>query len=111
MVEPVIGVSYMFLHEGKLKTWSQLDPGAMWLEDGELVCKIPGGSAGSEWQVDRGRLMNADPERAGKKRLPEWTRTGEPPNITVSPSINYMGFYHGWLCEGVLSDDCEGRQL
>lgn len=38
-----------------------------------------------------------------------WTVSGEIPNITVSPSINIGGFYHGWLQNGVVSDDCEGR--
>jgi hypothetical protein len=38
-----------------------------------------------------------------------WTVTGEPPNITVSPSINIIGYYHGWLQNGILSDDVEGR--
>ncbi len=40
-----------------------------------------------------------------------WTVTGNPPNITVSPSINAIGSYHGWLQNGVLSDDCEGRRF
>lgn len=38
-----------------------------------------------------------------------WTVTGTPPNITVTPSINMVGTYHGWLTNGVLSDDLEGR--
>ena len=38
-----------------------------------------------------------------------WTVTGEAPNITASPSINAVGRYHGWLQNGVLSDDVEGR--
>jgi hypothetical protein len=38
-----------------------------------------------------------------------WTVTGEAPNITVSPSINCIGRYHGWLRDGVLSEDVEGR--
>jgi hypothetical protein len=38
-----------------------------------------------------------------------WAVTGEAPNITVSPSINLIGIYHGFLQNGVLSDDCEGR--
>ncbi len=38
-----------------------------------------------------------------------WTVTGDPPRITVRPSINHMGCYHGWLTDGVLSDDVEGR--
>lgn len=40
-----------------------------------------------------------------------WTVTGEAPNITVSPSINRVGFYHGWLKNGILSDDVEGRKI
>lgn len=38
-----------------------------------------------------------------------WTVTGTAPNITVIPSINEEGYYHGWLKDGVLSDDLEGR--
>lgn len=37
-----------------------------------------------------------------------WTVTGEAPNITVSPSINDPG-YHGFLQNGVFTDDLEGR--
>lgn len=33
-----------------------------------------------------------------------WIVTGEPPNITVHPSIDMKGAYHGWLRNGVLSD-------
>lgn len=44
-----------------------------------------------------------------------WDVTGEPPNITVSPSI-YNGpgqpnAYHGFLSNGILSDDIEGRRF
>lgn len=38
-----------------------------------------------------------------------WTVTGDAPNVTVSPSINDVGYYHGWLQNGVLSEDVEGR--
>lgn len=38
-----------------------------------------------------------------------WRVTGEPPDLTVEPSINVIGFYHGWIRGGVLSDDSEGR--
>jgi hypothetical protein len=37
-----------------------------------------------------------------------WQVTGEPPNLTASPSI-LTEDYHGWLRDGVLSDDLEGR--
>lgn len=40
-----------------------------------------------------------------------WTVTGEPPNVTLSPSVNAVGAYHGWIQNGVISDDCEGRRF
>lgn len=33
-----------------------------------------------------------------------WTVSGVPPNITVSPSINMVGRYHGFLQNGVIGD-------
>lgn len=43
-----------------------------------------------------------------------WEVSGEAPNITVYPSINALPSvnrpgYHGYLNQGVLSDDLEGR--
>lgn len=40
-----------------------------------------------------------------------WDVTGEAPNITVNPSINIIGSYHGWIRNGVITDDCEGRKF
>lgn len=40
-----------------------------------------------------------------------WTVTGVAPFITVQPSINLGGIYHGFLQNGIISDDCEGRQF
>lgn len=37
-----------------------------------------------------------------------WAITGEAPNLTARPSI-MTPTYHGWLTDGVLSDDLEGR--
>lgn len=37
-----------------------------------------------------------------------WIITGEGLNISAWPSINAKG-YHGWLKDGVFSDDVEGR--
>lgn len=34
-----------------------------------------------------------------------WDVSGDPPNITISPSIHFVGVYHGWLQSGVLTDD------
>jgi hypothetical protein len=47
--------------------------------------------------------------RNGKPCKDGWKVTGDPPNITVEPSINIVGDYHGWLRNGVISDDVEGR--
>lgn len=46
---------------------------------------------------------------ASDKSTGGWTVTGELPTITVTPSINAVGRYHGWVQNGVLTDDCEGR--
>jgi hypothetical protein len=56
-------------------------------------------------------IVDVKPSRGG----PGWTVTGEAPNITVSPSINCNAFdrlrgYHGFLRDGVFTDDLEGRR-
>lgn len=38
-----------------------------------------------------------------------WSVSGEAPLITVSPSINMQGIYHGYIQNGIITDDCEGR--
>ncbi len=38
-----------------------------------------------------------------------WVCSGEWPNVTITPSINCPGSYHGWIRDGVITDDCEGR--
>lgn len=38
-----------------------------------------------------------------------WTVTGEAPLLTMSPSINIGGAYHGYIQNGVVTEDCEGR--
>lgn len=40
-----------------------------------------------------------------------WQVIGEAPLITLAPSINLVGSYHGFLQNGVISDDCEGRRF
>lgn len=39
-----------------------------------------------------------------------WRVSGEAPNITIQPSIDLKGFYHGFLTNGVIGDDVEGRK-
>lgn len=92
-------------------TQEEAEPGMMWRTwwfedfwrgpDGHCytMC-LPGNG---EWTID-------GPSSNGQG----WQRTGEPPNITVRPSILSHGSatrkeYHGWVTDGVLSDDLEGR--
>jgi hypothetical protein len=91
-----------------LNRFSQLPIGAMWYApwyptewagpDGQILCVVtPGGL----WCIDQ-------PAQGGGR----WTRSGTPPNVTARPSIvATMGnrSYHGWLTDGVLTDDIEGR--
>ncbi len=39
-----------------------------------------------------------------------WTVTGELPRISVSPSIHIPGRYHGFIQDGVITDDMENRK-
>lgn len=99
---------------GALLTLSEAEPGMLWdapwfLDfnppwagpDGRsLIMRLPGNG---EWTID-GPASNG----------PGWERTGEPPIITARPSIlshgsNTRQGYHGYLTDGVLSDDLEGR--
>lgn len=43
----------------------------------------------------------------------KWSVTGELPAITVSPSIAQQGgsAYHGFVKNGVITDDCDGRKF
>jgi hypothetical protein len=40
-----------------------------------------------------------------------WSVSGEMPNVTASPSINFNGIYHGFVQNGVVTDDVEGRRF
>lgn len=63
--------------------------------------------SGDEWIVDAREVHDGQLGARG------WTVTGEAPALTVSPSILVRGrsTYHGFLQNGVLSDDCEGRRF
>lgn len=41
-------------------------------------------------------------DETGKDGWNGWTVTGEPPNITVTPSINAEGHWHGFITNGEL---------
>lgn len=59
LVTEVPGRDFVFDVPGEgLQTYSMLRPGAMWFDDGDpddLVVKLP---SGSEWYIDRGRVLN-----------------------------------------------------
>ena len=38
-----------------------------------------------------------------------WVISGKPPNITITPSIDCVGRYHGFVRDGIITPDCEGR--
>lgn len=40
-----------------------------------------------------------------------WAVAGDPPALTLSPSINCEGVYHGFIVDGVLQDDVDGRKF
>ena len=105
---------YIRQDTGALLMLAEAEPGMLWdapwfLDftppwagpDGRsLVMRLPGRG---EWGID-------GPSNNG----PGWQRTGMPPSITVRPSILSHGSgsvkgYHGWLTDGVLSDDLDGR--
>jgi len=69
--------------------WGKRDP---------ICVMLPGGS---HWVVDA-------PTSDGGGHS-GWTITGEAPFITASPSI-VVPQYHGWLQNGVLSDDLDGNR-
>jgi hypothetical protein len=89
--------SVEFFRDGQLIPCSTLPVGAMWFQGELLYVRLPGIN---DWCIDR-------PGTNGCR----WTRTGEPPNVTVSPSINYVGSYHGWVQNGYVSDDVDGRKF
>ncbi len=80
----------------------ELPPGAMydapWWHDHHagpdgkslMLCLPPNGGHRDIWHID-GEASNG----------PGWQRTGEPPNMTATPSIQTPR-YHGWLRNGVL---------
>lgn len=69
-----------------------------------IIVQLPSGQMGFGFCIDEGARNNGVWSTEG------WTVTGELPNITVSPSINCIGAYHGFIQNGTLTDDCEGRK-
>lgn len=97
--------------DGKLYTLRDrnLPIGAMWIADwldhekwqgpdGKAWCvRFPGGN---DWIV-------YGPSSDGNK----WSVSGSPPVLTANPSIGIPGVYHGFLRNGVISEDVDGRKF
>jgi len=96
-----------------------LPPGAMWYvepdSDMARFCrKRPPGPDGKYlWvQLPGGCQWNIDgPSRSDGVEGPGWTRTGTPPLVTVTPSIHFPGTYHGFVQNGFVTEDCDGRRF
>lgn len=65
-----------------------------------LVVRIPGNH---EFCIDDRFRRDGDPAPDG------WTVTGETTALTLSPSVNIAGIYHGHIQNGFITPDCEGR--
>ncbi len=39
-----------------------------------------------------------------------WKVSGDPENLTLQPSVNLVGTYHGYITDGVIGDEVEGRK-
>lgn len=104
------------------RPWNDLPPGSFWrvplvdLENGKhwylvrdlspeflatgrdyvIFITLPGGA---EWSPD---CLSSESGQG-------WTVSGELPAITVTPSVDQIGRYHGFVQNGALTDDLEGR--
>jgi hypothetical protein len=59
--------------------------------------------------MPNGDVFCIDAAVSGERR--GWNVSGDPPRITVKPSINIIGRYHGFVTDGVISDDVDGRKF
>jgi hypothetical protein len=88
-------------------SWYDPQPGEMWpcaweqhQLDGRAPCwvvRLPGG--GYCWHT------NSESTTEGEGL---WNVTGEPPNLTVTPSINVgPEIWHGWITDGQLTPETD----
>lgn len=66
----------------------------------------PGQTRGTSFCVDA--HPTNDPDGGWEVTIEGPMVDGERLLITVKPSINAVGIYHGWITDGVLSDDIGG---
>ncbi len=80
-----------FLSVHYLEEWARIRP--------PIIVTLPGGL---QFCVDSQQVRDGVYAGGG------WTVTGDLPNITVNPSI-VISTYHGWIKNGEISDDLDGR--
>lgn len=106
------GISDTILYrtpEGELLPFDKLRVGAVFVDDtihsvtGKprgIVVKLPGYGGQNGWHMqEEGSPGN------------HWHVSGAIPNVTATPSINCGKTYHGFVTNGVVTDDCEGRKF
>ena len=118
--DPADPVMWTGVRDGETitRTWDQMPPGAVAAfaaddpsrdtvahgkryigEDGyEVFVRLPGRVW---WNIGA-------PSTGGG---PGWTRSGAVPEITAHPSIHYVWTYHGYVRNGYVTDDVDGRQF
>jgi len=64
-----------------------------------LILALPDKPSGKLYFMVDGQCYNDE-----RKYYDGWTVTGEPPLITVDPSVDYLGHYHGRIKAGVIGD-------
>ncbi len=91
--------AYLVDDAGTKFTFESAPIGTMWMSGPILNVKLPGEKGGITFSPDRPSTDTGKP----------WLRVGTPPKVSVHPSINIVGLYHGWITDGIVLDDCEGR--
>lgn len=78
-----------------------------------LMIALPAKSGSPDWFVDF--IVDRTSSKDGPGG-PGWKVTivgelvdGKPANITLAPSVDCGGEYHGYIREGMVTNDCEGR--
>ena len=71
-----------------------------------LICLPDTSSVPTIWCPDQ-MAWNAERKSHGNG----WDVTGVLPAVTITPSINYPGRYHGYVRDGFVTDDVEGRKF
>lgn len=105
------------IKEPSIADWDKIRPGDMW-----FISRTSGADQLAPEHATRRQLVVCLP---GPTHFavygPTWTKdgagphgwnvVGDPPNLTITPSINCSGVYHGYITNGVITDDCEGRKF